>query len=112
MMVVEQTKIGGVTTLRTRRAGFDGSTSLNRAEPEPEPETEPGNHSALERCFSFRLRRRRAASRCSRDACANLDRCRLVEESVMIRGDVQNIFAVWKALDVADVVVMNLPIVA
>jgi len=30
----------------------------------------------------------------------------------MIRGDVQNIFAVWKALDVADVVVMNLPIVA
>jgi glycosyltransferase involved in cell wall biosynthesis len=30
----------------------------------------------------------------------------------MIRGDVQNIFAVWKALDVADAVVMNLPIVA
>ena len=53
MMVVEQTKIGGVTTLRTRRAGFDGSTSLNRAEPEPEPEpeTEPGNHSAARALF-------------------------------------------------------------
>ena len=36
----------------------------------------------------------------------------LVEESVLIRGDVHDIFAVWRALDVADAVVMNFPIVA
>jgi glycosyltransferase involved in cell wall biosynthesis len=109
MMVVEQTKIGGVTSLHTRRAGFDGSTSLNRAE----PETEPGNHSAARALFLISP----STTPCgvemfARRLAQTWTDVGLVEESVTIRGDVQNIFAVWKALDVADAVVMNLPIVA
>jgi len=76
MMVVEQTKIGGVTTLRTRRAGFDGSTSLNRAEPEPEPETErattPRSSAVSHFAFDDAVRRRDVRETLG----ANLDRCR------------------------------------
>ena len=109
MMVVEQTEIDGVTSVHTGRAGFDGSTSLNRAE----LETEPRNHSAARALFLISP----STTPCgvemfARRLAQTWTDVGLVEESVMIRGDVQNIFAVWKALDVADAVVMNLPIVA
>jgi len=87
-----------VTTLRT--SGRDLTVnSLNRAEPEPDRARDgAGTTPPLERCFSFRLRRRRAASRCSRDACATWTMSGWSRKKRMIRGDVQNIFAVWKAL--------------
>ncbi len=106
MMVVEQTKLG-VTSFHTRRAGFDGSTS--RAE----SETEPDNRSAIRALFLISP----STTPCgvemfARRLARTWTDLGLVEESVAIRGDVHDIFAVWRALDHADAVVMNFPIVA
>ncbi|HEY8138474.1 MAG TPA: glycosyltransferase [Methylocystis sp.] len=109
MMVVEQTEIGGVTSVHTGRSGLDGSTTLKRAR----PETEPGNHSAVRALFLISP----STTPCgvemfARRLAQTWTDVGLVEESVVIRGEVHDIFAVWKALDVADAMVMNFPIVA
>ena len=110
MMVVEQTKLGGVTSFHTRRAGFDGSTPLNRAK----PETEPGdNRSAIRALFLVSP----STAPCgvemfARRLARTWTDIGLIEEGVVIGGDVHDIFAVWRALDVAGAVVMNFPIVA
>ena len=106
MMVVEQTKLG-VTSFHTRRSGLDRST--NRAK----SETEPGNRSAVRALFLISP----STTPCgvemfARRLARTWTDIGLVEESVVIRGDVHDIFAVWRALDHADAVVMNFPIVA
>ncbi len=109
MMVVEQTKLGGVTSFHTKRAGCDGSTPVSRAK----PETEPSNRSAVRALFLVSP----STTPCgvemfARRLARTWTDIGLVEESVVIRGDVHDIFAVWSALDRADAVVMNFPIVA
>jgi hypothetical protein len=109
MMVVEQTKIGGGTSFHTGRSGFVGSTPSNPIK----PEGEPGNRSAVRALFLISP----STTPCgvemfARRLARTWTDIGLVKESVVIRGDVHDIFAVWKALDVADAVVMNFPIVA
>jgi glycosyltransferase involved in cell wall biosynthesis len=109
MMVVEQTKLGAVTSFHTRRSGLDGSTPLNRAK----PQTEPGARSAVRALFLVSP----STTPCgvemfARRLARTWTDIGLIEESVVIGGDVHDIFAVWRALDRADAVVMNFPIVA
>ena len=109
MMVVEQTKLGGVTSVHTERSGLDGSTPLCRAK----PETEPSNRSAVRALFLVSP----STTPCGvemfvRRLARTWTDIGLAEESVLIRGDVYDIFAVWSALGRADAVVMNFPIVA
>jgi glycosyltransferase involved in cell wall biosynthesis len=109
MMVVEQTKIDGATSVHTGLSGLDGSTRLIRAK----PETEPGNRSAVRALFLISP----STTPCgvemfARRLARTWTDIGLVEESVVIRGAVHDIFAVWSALDRADAAVMNFPIVA
>ena len=109
MMVVEQTKLGGVTSVHTERSGLDGSTPLSRAK----PETEPSNRPAVRALFLVSP----STTPCgvemfARRLARTWTDIGLVEESVLIRGDGYDIFAVWSALGRADAVVMNFPIVA
>jgi glycosyltransferase involved in cell wall biosynthesis len=109
MMVIEQTKIGGVTSFHAGPSGLDGSIPFNRAK----HETESSSRSAVRALFLISP----STTPCgvemfARRLARTWTDIGLVEESVAIRGDVHDIFAVWKALDVADAVVMNFPIVA
>ena len=109
MKVVEQTKFGGVTSFHAGPPGLDYSTPSNRAD----AEMEPASRRAVRALFLVSP----STTPCGVETFARrLARTwtdvGLVKQSVLIRGDVHDIFGVWKALDVADVVVMNFPIVA
>ena len=99
-MIVEQTKLDGVTPV-------EGST------PRAKPEMEPGDRPAVRALFLVSP----STTPCgvemfARRLARTWTDIGLVEESVAIRGDVHDIFAIWRALGVADAVVMNVPIVA
>jgi glycosyltransferase involved in cell wall biosynthesis len=109
MTVVEQTKNDGVTSFHTGQSAPDGSIPLNLGK----AETESGDCSAVRALFLISP----STTPCGVEMFARrLARTwadiGLVEESAVIRGDVRDIFSVWKALDVADAAVMNFPIVA
>jgi glycosyltransferase involved in cell wall biosynthesis len=109
MTVVEQRKNDGVTSFHTGQSALDGSIPFKLGK----AETESGDRSAVRALFLISP----STTPCGVEMFARrLARTwadiGLVEESAVIRGDVRDIFSVWKMLDVADAAVMNFPIVA
>jgi glycosyltransferase involved in cell wall biosynthesis len=109
MMTVEQMEIGVATSFDAGLSGLDGSIPLNPTK----PETESSSRSAVRALFLISP----STTPCgvemfTRRLAGTWTDIGLVKESVVIGGGFHDIFAVRKALDVADAVVVNFPIVA
>jgi glycosyltransferase involved in cell wall biosynthesis len=109
MAVVEQVEIGGVTLFHAAGLGSGPSAPSDGLK----PETKATNRRVDRALFLVSP----STTPCGVEAFARQlagtwSEIGLVEESIAIRGGVRDILAVWNALDAADAMVMNFPVVA